>query len=35
VDVVVQLDRTDGARRLTEVLFRARQFRRGGRRSTD
>jgi len=34
-DVVVQLDRTEGARRLTEVLFRARQFRRGGRRSTD
>jgi type IV secretion system protein VirB11 len=35
VDVVVQLDRTEGSRRLTEVLFRARQFRRGGRRSTD
>ena len=28
VDVVVQLDRTDGARRLTEVLFRSRQHRR-------
>jgi len=28
VDVVVQLDRTGGARRLTEVLFRSRQFRR-------
>ncbi len=35
VDVVVQLDRTHGSRRLTEVLFRARQFRRGGRRTTD
>jgi type IV secretion system protein VirB11 len=35
VDVVVQLDRTQGSRRLTEVLFRARQFRRGGRRATD
>ena len=34
VDVVVQLDRTEGARRLTEVLFRARQYRRG-RRATD
>jgi type IV secretion system protein VirB11 len=34
-DVVVQLDRTQGSRRLTEVLFRARQFRRGGRRATD
>ena len=32
VDVVVQLDRTQGARRLTEVLFRSRQYR---RRSTD
>jgi type IV secretion system protein VirB11 len=28
VDVVVQLDRTAGARRLTEVLFRSRQHRR-------
>jgi type IV secretion system protein VirB11 len=28
VDVVVQLDRTGGARRLTEVLFRSRQHRR-------
>ncbi len=28
VDVVVQLDRTGGARRLSEVLFRSRQFRR-------
>jgi type IV secretion system protein VirB11 len=28
VDVVVQLDRTEGARRLTEVLFRSRQHRR-------
>ena len=35
VDVVVQLDRTEGSRRLTEVLFRARQFRRGGRRASD
>jgi type IV secretion system protein VirB11 len=35
VDVVVQLDRTEGSRRLTEILFRARQFRRGGRRATD
>ena len=35
VDIVVQLDRTAGSRRLTEVLFRSRQFRQGGRRSTD
>ena len=35
VDIVVQLDRTGGSRRMTEVLFRSRQFRRGGRRDTD
>ena len=35
VDVVVQLDRTEGSRRLSEVSFRSRQYRAGGRRVTD